>query len=103
MGPVRATDHVWIDEMETFTHLHYQIGNWRIDKKGYRKFKEDTERFEGDSDAVLIYRITGQITDWSVYSFTEIPEQNLIVSLSDDDKTYYDSVSKRNSFYIGSG
>ena len=99
VGPVVTKFKARIDEMSSFTRLYYQKGKWRQDTKKCRKFKEDMTRLEGDSGAVLIYRTPGQITGWKIFSFTESASQNLVVSLSGDEKSYQTAECKIESIY----
>ena len=103
-GPVYCAYQAWIDEMGTLIRLYFQEGEWTVDTRNCRQFKEDMERLSADSaGCALIYRVPGPVTGYRIYSFTEEEGQNLSVSLSEDGKEYTDIQSRVVSAYSGSG
>jgi mannan endo-1,4-beta-mannosidase len=104
VGPVYVKYQAWIDEMGTFTRLFFKKGDWTINTKNCRKFKEDAERFAGNAGSTLIYRVPGPITGWKIYSFTQDTVQNLTVSVfSDKEKTFKEVKGDIISMFIDSG
>lgn len=88
VGPVTVKYQALIDEMAQFARLYDREGEWQLSTDNDRRFKEDINRLEGKSGSVLVYRVPGPITGWKIYSFSQVGDQNMTISLSNDTESY---------------
>lgn len=102
-GPVFVTHRTFVDEMRDFYQMYEHRGELSFDSKEARKFKEDIHRLKASQDASVVYRVSGNISDFKLFAFFESMIYEPLISASSDGRTFTDVDIHSYGYFGGEG
>lgn len=88
VGPVDVTGSVLVDELADESKILFQHGELALRQNEARRYKEDTSRLHGQKGAWILYRVSGPIASFRIYTFSGGDGGVVRFSLSSDGQQF---------------
>ena len=103
VGPVNVAKATLVDELDGFSKIHAQSGDWKLATRDCRSAKEDADRAAGTAGAALIYQLPNEVQSFRVSGFFPKEESDVKFSVSDDGQSFHEVAVQKEIYFHGAG
>ena len=103
VGPVNVAKATLVDELDGFSKIHAQSGDWKLATRDCRSAKEDACRAAGTAGAALIYQLPNEVQSFRVSAFFPKEESDVKFSVSDDGQSFHEVAVQKEIYFHGAG
>ena len=103
VGPVNVAKATLVDELDGFSKIHAQSGDWKLATRDCRSAKEDADRAAGTAGAALIYQLPNEVQSFRVSAFFPKEESDVKFSVSDDGQSFHEVAVQKEIYFHGAG